>query len=560
MRGGFIGCFGGDPRMLDQVVAHLRWHRGKAVCHRGNGFEIASLVDPAEGPAMETRAGRVLFAHGAAPAPLPELQRREGRFAAVEWDGSVLRATRDPLGLAPLFVRPFRDGVWLSTEIAPLLALGLPGPDVEALSARAAFAPLHDRTGWQGISRVLPGTTLESVTGGSLSSTVYAKPGEIIGRYRGGRSEALAEFRERFRSAVARCWEPRSAILLSGGYDSAAIALTASSLGRGLPYLVHVHFAGIPSTQEQGYAGAVASAVGAPLHVVAGEVDRWDIEAELEVHGMPYSWLPYGMDDPPLAHIASQGITAALDGHDGDGVLGPAGSEWGTLIAGGELNHLGRLISRYGVRRALRGAAADLVPPRVRRLVGGNRRRTYLESVARYFGEPLKRRILEMDIDRWRWPWRRWSARQLLPVLPQAAISYEQKEIEAARHGIDLRHPFADRELVEFLVSLPCAIKSDPGRAKPLLVDALDCLSDVIHDRPKSDYMAVVRRRVDPARCIEGIRASGVRLPGIDYQRLFDDGKSNPEGIPLFLLVNLARVHGFAQRAARGDQALRCRA
>jgi len=154
------------------------------------------------------------------------------------------------------------------------------------------------------------------------------------------------------------------------------------------------------------------------------------------------------------------------------------------------------------------------------------------------------------DIDLWRWPSTRWRMRQLQPLLSRAMVSFEQKEIEGARYNIDLRHPFADRELVELLISLPCAIKADPGRKKGLLLDALaDDLPELVQERPKSDYMAAVRRRVDPARCIEEIRASKVRLPHLDYARFFDDGDSNPEDMPLFLLVNLVRAHEFARRA-----------
>jgi len=129
-------------------------------------------------------------------------------------------------------------------------------------------------------------------------------------------------------------------------------------------------------------------------------------------------------------------------------------------------------------------------------------------------------------------------------------VALEQKELEAASHGIDLRHPFADRALVDFLISLPCAIKSDPGRAKPLLLDGLEgMIPALLHQRPKSDYQPVVRRRVDAAKCVEAIRASKVRLPGVDYRRLFDEVASAPEATPLFLLVNLARVHEFVRRA-----------
>ena len=159
--------------------------------------------------------------------------------------------------------------------------------------------------------------------------------------------------------------------------------------------------------------------------------------------------------------------------------------------------------------------------------------------------------IAQDDLHRWGRPRALWRARQLQPLLPRAVISFEQKEIEAARYGIDLRHPFADRELIEFLITLPCAIKSDPMRAKPVLVDALaSVLPASIHSRRKSDYMAALRQRISPARCAQVIQTSNVRLPHIDYVRLFADCDVHAESIPLHFLVNLARLHHFARRVA----------
>ena len=60
--------------------------------------------------------------------------------------------------------------------------------------------------------------------------------------------------------------------------------------------------------------------------------------------------------------------------------------------------------------------------------------------------------------------------------------------------------------------------------------------------------MAAVGERVNVARCVDIIRASKIRLPHIRYQILFDDADSRPQELPLFLLVNLARVHEFARR------------
>ncbi len=549
MRGGFVACLSAKPQPIERVVEQLRWHRGVAVHHHCRGLEIASLVDATEGPTVETRAGVTRLVHGAPQSPLADLQRTAARFAAIEWDGTTLRASRDALGLAPLFYRRLPDALWLATEVAPLVSVQTPVPDLEALSARAAFVPLDDRTGWRGIHRVVPGGTIEvDARDLGIVSSRYWEPARLFGTYRGSRSEALAEFRERFASAVKRCFEARSGILLSGGLDSGAVAVTTPASGRGLAHLVHVHFADLPQTHEQQFAAALAHTVGAPLHTVAGNVVAWDIEAELDLLGIPYNRFPYGIDEPALDHLAAQGITVALDGHDADGVLGPRGVEWGELILKGEFGRLASLTRDYGVRRALRGSAANFIPPSCR--PPGYRTRTYMQGVGPYFCGPLRAQILRDDIFRWRWPSAAWKVRQLQPLLPRATVSLEQKEIEAASRGIDLRHPFADRALVDFLISLPCAIKSDPGRAKPLLLDALDGMFPALmKQRPKSDYRAVVRRRVDAGRCVEGIQASKVRLPGVDYRRLFDDAASGPQAIPLFLLVNLARVHEFVRRA-----------
>ena len=556
MRGGFVACAGAQPGGLEQAAERLRWHRGQAFFHHGSGIAIAGFRDVIEGPFAENRAGVTLFAHGGVPAPLAQHRERGRRFVAIECDGGLLRVSRDPIGLAPVFFRILGSSVWLATEAAPLLWLGNPGPDVDALVARAAFAPMDERTGWLGVHRVLPGSTLEvDLSTLATRSVRYWLPERLFGTYRGSYRAAVDEFGARFRSAVERCVDARYAILLSGGIDSAAVALTPPLQAPPLPaphtpHLVHVHYADLPQTHEQQYAKEVALRAGAPLHVLPGETTPWDIDAELDMHGMPYNWLPYGMDEPPLAHIAAQGIGVALDGHDGDGVLGaPGRAIWGSLMLEGEVCRLVELTRKYGIRRAARGLAADFVPPmlRPRRTL----RPTQMQLFAGYFKSPLSARIAQDDLHRWGRPRALWRARQLQPLLPRAVISFEQKEIEAARYGIDLRHPFADRELIEFLITLPCAIKSDPMRAKPVLVDALaSVLPASIHSRRKSDYMAALRQRISPARCAQVIQTSNVRLPHIDYVRLFADCDVHAESIPLHFLVNLARLHHFARRVA----------
>ncbi|HEX2827012.1 MAG TPA: asparagine synthase-related protein [Burkholderiales bacterium] len=550
MRGGFVACLGAESGVLERVAEHVRWHRGSAVRYQSRGLEIAAFVAPDDGPAVESDSASIRLVHGGLPVPLRELCDADGRYAAIEWDGHTLRAMRDPLGLAPLFYRIVEGAVWLATEIAPLVALARPQPDLEALSARAGFIPIDAGTGWAGIHRVVPGSTLEITFPGLVMRTSrFWSPQRLVGTYRGNRHEALGELRLRFADAVKRCCAPDGALLFSGGVDSAAIAVTARAIAGRAPHLVHVHFDGLAQSHEQHYAAAVGNSIGAPIDMARGETAPWDVDAELGFYGIPYNRLPYGLFEPALDRVSERGITAAVDGHDGDGVLGPRGGEWGDMVLHGEVRRLAAYCRRVGARRALRALAGELVPPacRPRRY----RRQTYMQSVARYFCGELQARIVSEDMERWRWPAHRWKVRQLRPLLPRALIGFEQKEIEAASRGIDLRHPFADRRLVEFLISLPCAIKSDPYHIKHLLVDALgDALPQALRDRPKSDYMGIVARRVDRARCVETIRTSNVRLPHVDYARLLADGDAQPDRIPLILLVNLTRVHAFARVAS----------
>src|SRR5262249_29207001 len=143
---------------------------------------------------------------------------------------------------------------------------------------------------------------------------------------------------------------------------------------------------------------------------------------------------------------------------------GYPGREWGELLTTGGVRRLSKLTATYGAWRVAAGVANDVLPPAV---LSALRRRppralTYLERIERYFDPALHERIRSVDHDRWHPPIGEWRRRQLRQVSPVTTVRMEEHELRGARHGVDLRHPFADRDLVEFLVSLPASIKSDP--------------------------------------------------------------------------------------------------
>ena len=123
--------------------------------------------------------------------------------------------------------------------------------------------------------------------------------------------------------------------------------------------------------------------------------------------------------------------------------------------------------------------------------------------------------------------------------------SFEEIELLGARSGIDVRHPFADRDVVDFGIALPHAVKASTVRIKPLLRDALaDLLPQSIAEREdKTQFAAVIDARVDFDACYRSVRDSGIRLPDLDYGRLFRDA-ARPVNDRIFW-TRLAKAHVF---------------
>lgn len=547
MRGAFVVCFGKvDQSQLERIGRAHRWHRGTPGYHAAPGLHVAVQADPNDGPQFELREGKARIVHGNAGS-FEYLQRRGDRFVALESDGETLRAVRDPMGLAPLFYRHVDGALWLATEVAPLVALAPAAPDLAALSRQAALVPEDTETGFHGIRRLLPGHVLNATRDLRVTQRPYWDPLSLFGSFGGNRREAEDELWARLLDAVDRSLDGPTGILLSGGLDSAAVTAAAALLGRPLS-LVHVAFPAFPDTAEEPYARAVATAASVELDVVAGTASPWDPQEDLDVSVIPYLTPPDYTAGAGLAHLAACGLTAALDGNDGDGVLGYAGREWGELAATGKLGRLRELAGTYGARTVARGVARDLIPPAVHRPLRGRplRSPSYPQVIERYFDPSLHERIRAIDHERWRQPLGEWRWRQVRQVLPVTTARMEEHELRGARHGVDLHHPFADRYLVEFLVSLPAAIKSDPVRSKSLLRAALagHAPADVLERTGKPPYQSVLEHRVDRGRCLEWMKDSGVRLPLVNYAALSDDEMKS--GAPLFLLLLLARAHVFA--------------
>ena len=453
MRGGFVACLAVSRTVstrLEPAASHLTWHHGKPSFHRHGGFQVAWLRDDEHGPTVEVHHGQLLLAHGASPQPL-ELLAQHDRFVGVESDGVTLRAIRDPFGEIPLFYRQLGGEFWLATEIQPLLVIAPTRVDHPWLAAYSASVQGADGTGWLGIKRALPGELLEVDRHLSARRHRFFAPRVATSRERRSPTETAQEFRVLFSKAVEKCATERCGVLLSGGLDSSAVAVIAARTGR--PTLLSIHHEGLPEVDEGEYAAEVADTARVPLLTLAVEPEPWDPADDLRMFRAPPIVLPTDMYPKGLAALAAAGCDTALDGHDGDGLLGNQYAWVANTLLDARVDRLARAAREFGLGFILKRLAHDVVPPPAWR---GLRRSTSppdrRATLLPYFRGQTRRALLEET--RWQAPRRGWRSAQLGAVTPPKTQVVEEIELLGARAGIDVRHPFADRELVTFVAGL----------------------------------------------------------------------------------------------------------
>jgi hypothetical protein len=146
----------------------------------------------------------------------------------------------------------------------------------------------------------------------------------------------------------------------------------------------------------------------------------------------------------------------------------------------------------------------------------------------------------------------RWRHAQVAP-LHGAAITLEADALCAASLGVQVRRPFADVDLWEFMLSLRAETKFPDLVAKRLVRDAMrGRLPDAVLDRmDKTAFDEYALAVADYEALRRWTLGGDVRIPGVDYDRLRDRLDRRDLGIVELSWANdLARVHAFAEGCA----------
>jgi asparagine synthase (glutamine-hydrolysing) len=393
------------------------------------------------------------------------VQHLRGDFAFAIWDArkKLLFCARDHFGVKPFYYSDLGERFLFSNTLDCLRQ----HPDVSddlndaaigdfllfGLNCDAATTTFRD-------IRRLPAAHAMTISSEGLRIQRYwSAPTE--GRIRYRRAEDYVEhFQILLQAAVAdRTRVERTGILLSGGLDSATIATTAHELAGGtldLRAYTVVYESLIPD-QDREHARAVAEFLKIPLQCIPMDrlqpFERWD---DPEVRS------PEPVDDPFFAGLFDQFRSIAADcrvvlsGEGPDNLMHfqmwpftrdlVRNREWGSLI---------RETSRYLCLRP------SVVPGLKRRMQGLFGKDPTAPVYPRWLVPEFARRLNLKDRAR---EWSELPAARPHPVLPKAHASlslphwsamFEHENAGVTRCPVEVRHPFLDLRVVNFLLALP---------------------------------------------------------------------------------------------------------
>ncbi|MEE9415071.1 MAG: asparagine synthase-related protein [Acidimicrobiales bacterium] len=414
----------------------------------------------------------------------------DGDFAFVIFDHerNEVIAVRDRFGTKPLFYRVHDDGISFASETKQLLGAGeVPTACDIAVAEHLADRPEDLRYSfYEGIRRLRPAHVL-----------IARKTGEIERRYWFPKpskrevpiADLSAEFKDRLVDSVRRhgCNAVSVASQMSGGLDSGSIAAAAKILAKSDSTSPHFStisaiFPGLECDEQQWIDALVEDqpfehrSFVPPVDSIELYVeDMWQIDS-------PRVDRQRGVWSRTTELATELGATRLMTGLGGDEVAheehlltdllhqGSFIRWWKAATAGEEFSWNSR---RTLLEHSLRGVVPDAARPLLRRLRKNTPVKAHLctsdEFRAQILAMPESETHTDFGFD---------SITQNMIIsytnFPGMSLAIELLESLAAHRGLEMTHPFLDRELAEFAASISTNERPFDGRWKTLIRQGFD--------------------------------------------------------------------------------------
>jgi len=510
------------------------------------------------------------------------LNRLRGMFAYALWDSKeqTLYAARDPFGIKPFYFCHTDSRLLFASEVSALLASGAHAREIDPESVAdylGWFAVPAPRTIYRGILCLRPGECLQ-FCGGKLSirsawafRNIPVDPAPSTSR-----EEFVRGLRARLEDSIRAhvIADVPVGAFLSGGLDSAIVAGLMSRLSGNVLKTFSIGF------EEDGFSEADDAEVsarhfGAVHHtrVLTGDEVANDLEKILSACDQPTG-------DGINTYYASQtaqagGVKVALSGLGGDELFGGYPS----------FRAVPALARRLPVWRSLPDPLRRFITNRLK--AGGLRARKladFLEYARdahelaalqrRVFSEASRLSLLSpevLSVADVAAPFHRQlallradvGATDIFSVVSawelrtyMADVLLRDSDVMSMRHSLELRIPFVDRPLVEWLWRQPAAFKEDRRRPKSALFQAtMDILPPGLSSRRKRGFtlpFSIWMRRDLRPFLEETFTASSIERSGLfsrgPVQALWKDFVSGGEDREWSRVWSLAVLIAFVNR------------
>jgi len=398
----------------------------------------------------------------------------EGDFAFVLEDPvqKSCYAVRDPLGLRPLYYTYWQNRYRFASDIETLLRL--PGiskrPDRHAMKQFLDHGAIdYERTFYAGIHRIPPAHYLKITPKRSTLHRYWFPESIEIDR-----SQTVRQAAEKFRTLLLRALERRlesaenCAFELSGGLDSSSLVSLAATRQSSPDLPVYsLIFPGM-ECDESPYLKEMERFVGcAPRFVDPLSKSNFplDIQASLPFHPHWPQSVTFSIYLPMLKQMQMDNRQIIISGQGGDHLLG------------GSCYLLGDLLNRGDFSSMLREVPALIYAPfRVtpRCFLNTKFRRTY-QKFRTLLGIPISQRTTPgkirdlFGLNAIESPLQRHELSQLFSASESTLRDGNIFHSARKYFHLEYRHPFFDKALIEFLLSLPPEYKYSRGWSKVLL-------------------------------------------------------------------------------------------
>ncbi|MFF0288656.1 asparagine synthase (glutamine-hydrolyzing) [Streptomyces sp. NPDC005262] len=420
-------------------------------------------------------------------------ERLNGMYAFAVWDARTQKLVmiRDRMGIKPFYYAPTADGVLFGSEPKAILAnpLARRAVTLDGLRELFAFVKTPGHAVWDGMHEVEPGTVVTVDRDGLRRRTYWTLETRP---HTADQATSIATVRELLDDIVRRqlVSDVPRCTLLSGGLDSSAMtAIAARQLAeRGETVRSFaVDFVGqadnfvadeLRSTPDTPYVHDVARAAGTEhLDIVLESQALADPDVRARV--IRARDLPMGFGDMDaslylLFKAIREHSTVALSGESADEVFGGYLQFFDEEArAADTFPWLVKFAEHFG-------DDADVLRPELTDALDlpGYIRHSYAVATAgirRLDGESdfeyRMRRICHLHLTRF------------------VRVLLDRKDRTSMAVGLEVRVPYCDHRLVEYVYNTPWSLKSFDGREKSLLREATrDVLPQSVYDRVKSPY------------------------------------------------------------------------